>query len=51
VSPSKLLKCLSRIQKHTVHVGANAYHGITRPDAEQLDLFKALKIELPKQSA
>nr|WP_142080155.1 IS1634 family transposase [Roseinatronobacter monicus] len=50
-SPSKLLKSLSRIQKHTVHVGANAYHGITRPDPEQLDLFKALKIELPKQPA
>lgn len=50
-SPSKLLKSLSRIQKHTVHVGATAYHGITRPDPEQLDLFKALKIELPKQPA
>ena len=50
-SPSKLLKSLSRIQKHTVHVGANAYHGITRPDPEQLDLFNALKIELPKQPA
>lgn len=50
-SPSTLLKSLSRIQKHTVHVGANAYHGITRPDPEQLDLFNALKIELPKQPA
>jgi transposase len=51
VSPSRLLKSLSRIQKHTVHVGANAYHGITRPEAEQLDLFRTLNIELPKQPA
>lgn len=51
VSPSRLLKSLSRIQKHTVHVGANAYHGITRPEPEQLDLFKTLNIELPKQPA
>jgi transposase len=51
VSPSRLLKLLSRIQKHTVHVGANAYHGITRPEPEQLDLFKTLNIELPKQPA
>lgn len=49
VSPSKLLKSLSRIQNHTVHVGAQAYNGITRPDPEQLDLFKILKIERPKQ--
>jgi transposase len=51
VSPSRLLKSLSRIQKHTVHVGANAYHGITRPEPEQLDLFRTLNIELPKQPA
>jgi transposase len=51
VSPSRLLKSLGRIQKHTVHVGANAYHGITRPEPEQLDLFRTLNIELPKQPA
>lgn len=51
VSPSRLLKSLSRIQKHTVHVGAKAYHGITRPEPEQLDLFRTLNIELPKQPA
>ena len=28
VSPSRLLKSLRRIQKHTVHVGANAYYGM-----------------------
>lgn len=51
VSPSRLLRSLSRIQKHTVHVGANVYHGITRPEPEQLDLFRTLNIGLPKQPA
>ena len=48
-SPEKLLRSLRQIQRHTVHVGPHAYEGLTRPSQEQLDLFEAAGVEVPKE--
>ncbi|WP_421622142.1 IS1634 family transposase [Alkalilimnicola ehrlichii] len=47
-SPEKMLKSLRQIQRHTVHVGSRSYEGLTRPSQEQLDLFEAAGVEVPK---
>ena len=47
-SPEKLLRSLRQIQRHTVHMGHHAYEGLTRPGQEQLDLFEAAGVEVPK---
>lgn len=47
-SPEKLLRSLRQIQRHTVRVGSRAYEGLTRPNQEQLDLFEAAGVEVPK---
>jgi hypothetical protein len=50
VSPERLLRSLRQIQRHTVHVGHHTYQGLTRPSAEQLELLKAVGVEVPKTS-
>lgn len=49
-SPEKLFRSLRQIQRHTVHVGHRTYQGLTRPSAEQLELFEAVGVEVPKSS-
>jgi len=46
-SPRTALELLSRIQKHTAHVGTRAFHGTSRTTREQLDLFTALDLPTP----
>lgn len=46
-SPRTALDLLARIQKHTTHIGAQTFTGISRSQPEQLSLFHALDIELP----
>jgi hypothetical protein len=48
VSPKTALELLSRIQQHRVIVGTTVYTGISKTTTEQLDLFAALGIPVPK---
>jgi transposase len=50
VSPKTALELLSRIQQHRVIVGTTVYTGISKTTTEQLDLFAALGIPVPKSS-
>ncbi len=50
-SPDKALRTLRRIQRHKVHLGDQTYEGLTKPTAEQLDLFGQLGISVPQQPA
>lgn len=36
-----------RIQKHRVSIGENAYTGVSKTTAAQLDLFEALALKTP----
>jgi len=48
-SPDKALRALHRIQRHKVHLAGQTYEGLTKPTAEQLDLFDQLGITIPHQ--
>lgn len=47
-SPKTALQLLSRIQQHRALVGAKTYSGISRTTPEQLELFAALQVPIPK---
>jgi hypothetical protein len=47
-SPKTALQLLSRIQHHRTVVGAKTYSGISRTTPEQLELFAALQVPIPK---
>jgi transposase len=46
-SPGTALELLRRIQKHRVSIGENAYTGVSKTTADQLDLFEALALKTP----
>ena len=46
-SPGTALELLRRIQKHRVSIGENAYTGVSKTTATQLDLFEALALKTP----
>ncbi len=48
-SPERLLRSLRKIQRHTVHIAGRAHEGVTHPNAEQLELFNTLGIDVPKR--
>ncbi len=47
VSPRTALDLLSRIQKHTAHIGDRTFNGTSKTTPEQLNLFQALNIPRP----
>jgi len=47
VSPRTALDLLSRIQKHTAHIGGRTFNGTSKTTPEQLNLFDALNIPKP----
>lgn len=46
-SPRTALDLLARIQKHTTHIGAQTFTGISSTRPEQLSLFDAMDIKTP----
>lgn len=47
VSPRTALDLLSRIQKHTAHIGNRTFKGTSKTTPEQLNLFDAMNIPRP----
>jgi len=48
VSPTRALRILGQIQRHTARIGGQPYTGITTANPEQKELFKHLEIPAPK---
>ncbi len=46
-SPRTALDLLTRIQKHTAHIGNRTFNGTSKTTTEQLDLFEALNLPKP----
>ena len=46
-SPRTALNLLSRIQKHTAHIGDHTFNTTSKTTPEQLDLFDALNLPRP----
>jgi len=46
-TPTSALRLLSRIQRHRATIGDRSYAGLSKPTAEQLGLFEALKLQAP----
>ena len=42
-----VLNIISRIQKHTTHIGGRTFNGTSKTTSEQLDLFDALNLPRP----
>jgi hypothetical protein len=47
-SPDRALQILRQIQRHSARIDGHRYTGTTRPNPEQMDLFKILEIPPPK---
>lgn len=50
ISPTRALRTLAQIQRHTACINGRAYSGLSRPSAEQMELFGHLEIPRPNNS-